>query len=561
MADFNFLQTQKQVQTQSQILSQRQIQLLNLIGMNSLELRDEIYSAADRNPALEITKDAFLEGTKGVKRSHTDRRISTVRTGKTGARGKEEADAFQKILESAPDETETLQEHLKAQLNMMNDARLSKEQQSFCLKLIENLDENGHHFLAPESLLEKGNPLHTPEFLKKALTVVQNLDPAGCGTKDFQESLLVQAKGKIGEHRDEASSLVLFILNGHLDLISPPEAEKAVKKMAKFAKEQEKLSFLKPEEILDKSLISEENAEHAISFIKALNPFPASSFGKKQTQFVQSDAIVSIEEGELEHEDFERGLITGVDIKGNKKASDEKREMPAEEEHEMQADKEPVSFQAPSHFRVRLLKDSVPSVALSDSFSKTEEDFNGLKKQAVSFLELLEIRDRALLKTFSTLVSLQKEFFVYGPEKLRPLTRKQLAEITGVHESTISRFADSKYIRTDFGTFPVKYFFSSGVKSVAKEKKLPKEENTASAGAISPARQDSTTETVSSAETVSSSVVKIEIKKILEENKNQQKKLSDQKIADILNERGIKIARRTVAKYRDQLNIESSYGR
>ena len=114
-----------------------------------------------------------------------------------------------------------------------------------------------------------------------------------------------------------------------------------------------------------------------------------------------------------------------------------------------------------------------------------------------------------------------------------------------VHESTVSRMAESKFLRCEWGTFPVKYFFSKALVSTKPKtnKKNEKKE----------------IETV--AENISTDNVKIEIEKILKAQKPGEKKLSDQKIADILAGKGIKIARRTVSKYRAQLNIASSYER
>lgn len=514
MADLQFQQSQRQVQRQSQILSQKQIQVLNLIAMNSLELRDEIYKAVDENPALEIVDDPFLQGINKVKNSRADRRIDLVHTGKTSARGVEASDNFQKLLESSPDERETLKEHLLGQLRV---SRLKPEEKELCEKLIENLDQNGFHFLAPESLLEKSNPLHTDSFLKNCISIVQKFDPVGTCVKNLEEGLLVQA-----EQKSDCPPLAEFILKGHLELISPPDPEKALKKLLAFVKEQEKMAFLREDEILKKELLTPENVKEAISFIKTLNPFPASAFDTKQTIFIQSDFVVTTENGFLEKDDFEAGLVKGS-------TSD-------------------LENAAPFYFRVRLLKDAMPKVTIAPSFAAVDEkntdstrtgdassqnaDFMSYKRNATDFLESIEFRDKAVLKTFSTLVSLQKDFFAFGPEKLKPLTRKHLSEITGVHESTISRFASSKYVRTAWGTFPLSYFFSSWGST-----------------------------TTSTAENTSSTVIKLEIKKILEEHKNDNKKLSDQKIADILEERGIKIARRTVAKYRDSLNISSSYDR
>lgn len=122
------------------------------------------------------------------------------------------------------------------------------------------------------------------------------------------------------------------------------------------------------------------------------------------------------------------------------------------------------------------------------------------------------------------IVGYQEEFFLTGDEtKLRPMILKDIAEITNLDISTVSRVANSKYVQTEFGTIKLKYFFSESI-------------------------------TTESGEEVSTR----EVKKILEgivENENKSKPLSDQRLTEMLKEKGYNIARRTVAKYREQLNI------
>jgi RNA polymerase sigma-54 factor len=126
--------------------------------------------------------------------------------------------------------------------------------------------------------------------------------------------------------------------------------------------------------------------------------------------------------------------------------------------------------------------------------------------------------------TMEAIINYQKEYFRDGDEKkLKPMILKDIADITNLDISTISRVANSKYIQTHFGIFPLKYFFSEGLQTDAGEE-----------------------------------VSTREIKKILEEcieKEEKRKPLTDEKLADILKEKGYHIARRTVAKYREQLDI------
>jgi RNA polymerase sigma-54 factor len=133
------------------------------------------------------------------------------------------------------------------------------------------------------------------------------------------------------------------------------------------------------------------------------------------------------------------------------------------------------------------------------------------------------------------LVQRQREFFEKGPGFIKPMTRKQMADELSLHESTISRITgkkNGKFLRCEWGVFPLSYFFNSGLKTSTENE-------------------------------LSSETIKFKIQEIIAENreKNPAENLSDSKLTSILNEQGIKIARRTVAKYRAQLGIENSYNR
>ena len=123
----------------------------------------------------------------------------------------------------------------------------------------------------------------------------------------------------------------------------------------------------------------------------------------------------------------------------------------------------------------------------------------------------------------------QKDFFLNGPRYLKGLTMQEVAAAIGVHEATVSRIAASKYIETDYGIYPIRAIFSNKVEST-------------------------------DGENYSKNAVKEIISEIISSN-TTGKPLSDQKISDILAERGIKAARRTVSKYRHELDIESSFTR
>jgi len=155
--------------------------------------------------------------------------------------------------------------------------------------------------------------------------------------------------------------------------------------------------------------------------------------------------------------------------------------------------------------------------------SKDQKEALTFVKQKIDsarwFIDALKQRQNTLLITMNAIINYQREYFIEGEEtKLRPMILKDIADITGLDISTISRVANSKYIQTNFGIFPLKYFFSEGMQTESGEE-----------------------------------VSTREIKKILQDcigNENKRKPLTDDSLAGILQEKGYHIARRTVAKYR-----------
>lgn len=194
--------------------------------------------------------------------------------------------------------------------------------------------------------------------------------------------------------------------------------------------------------------------------------------------------------------------------------------------------------------QMALNRDAVPLVEIDPIYREMQSELKKASKKedksaykylkeklanAESLMNQLDARASTLERTGAVLMNKQRDFFLYGPLYLKGLTMKEVADEVGVHEATISRVAASKYIDTDFGIFPIRYLFASKTRS-------------------------------ESGEDVSKNAIKEMIKNIIEENKTE-KALSDQKLADMLEEKGIKIARRTVAKYRKELNIDSSFER
>ncbi|RYE22716.1 MAG: RNA polymerase sigma-54 factor, partial [Sphingobacteriales bacterium] len=140
------------------------------------------------------------------------------------------------------------------------------------------------------------------------------------------------------------------------------------------------------------------------------------------------------------------------------------------------------------------------------------------------FIDAIKQRQQTLLKTMNAIMHYQYEYFLTGDErKLRPMILKDIADKIEMDISTVSRVANSKYVQTEFGTFLLKSFFSEAIQTESGEEVSNKE-----------------------------------VKKILEDcigNEDKKRPLADEKLTEILKERGYNIARRTVAKYREQMNI------
>ena len=300
-----------------------------------------------------------------------------------------------------------------------------------------------------------------------ALAIIQAMDPAGVGASDWRESLILQAKDKglKGKELKIFSELVLDCLDNL--------------RQGKTA-------------AIAKQLRTDEEEILALSdFLKTLTPFPGREYSSEWDQYITPDISIK-KEGEV--------------------------------------------------LRLRINSDALPSVELDPEYTemlselkkdRDNKDASRFLKEKISSAESLiaqlEARTTALEKLGAMLMDKQKDFFLYGPLHLKGLTMKEAAEIIGVHEATVSRIANSKYIDTDWGIYPIRSLFSNTVESA-------------------------------DGQNISKNAVKEMIRKIISENETG-KPLSDQKISDILKERGITAARRTVSKYRKELNIDSSFER
>ena len=188
-------------------------------------------------------------------------------------------------------------------------------------------------------------------------------------------------------------------------------------------------------------------------------------------------------------------------------------------------------------YHVFLNDANLPRLKLSKAYQEIARDkkkFDGENKEFISnklnsanwMIQAIEQRRQTMLKVMNYIVERQREFFEKGVQYLKPLTLREVAEVINMHESTVSRVTNEKFVQTPRGVLPLKFFFSSGLSTTAGED-------------------------------VSARGIKAQIQKLVADE-DPKHPLTDQAIVNILKESGVQIARRTVAKYRDQLGVLSA---
>ena len=188
-------------------------------------------------------------------------------------------------------------------------------------------------------------------------------------------------------------------------------------------------------------------------------------------------------------------------------------------------------------YHVFLNDANLPRLKLSRAYQEIARDkkkFDGENKEFISnklnsanwMIQAIEQRRQTMLKVMNYIVDRQREFFEKGVQYLKPLTLREVAEVISMHESTVSRVTNEKYVQTPRGVLPLKFFFSSGLSTA-------------------------------DGEDVSARGIKAQIEKLVQDE-DPKHPLTDQAIVNILKEGGVQIARRTVAKYRDQLGVLSA---
>lgn len=469
---------QQLTQKLEQRLSPQQIQLMKLLQVPTMELDQRIKQEIEENPALEEGTDEVEDEFDNQEDDYDDDSDGNDEFDLSDYLDDDVADYKTQTNNSSKDDEErviplsgeqSFQEKLTEQLHLLD---LDDKQFTIADVLIGNLDESGYLNRDLEAIVDDLafalNVDTTEQEVEEILLLIQELDPAGVGARNLQECLLLQIKRK--QDGDIVRYTAKKILENHFEEFTKKHYEKIAKKLE----------------------IEDEDLKEAIDEILRLNPKPGGSMREtaKNYQQIIPDFMLFENDGRLELSINGRNA---PELKVSKDYESMLRSY-AEGAKSSKADKEAVTF-------VRQKLDS-----------------------AKWFIDAIKQRQQTLLLTMDAIRHYQEAYFLTGDEtKLKPMILKDIADMVGLDISTISRVANSKYVQTNFGIYPLKYFFSESLSTDSGEE-----------------------------------VSTREVKKILSdaiEGEDKRNPLTDEKLMELLNEKGYNIARRTVAKYREQLNL------
>lgn len=467
------------VQTLSQKLSPQQIQFIKLLQIPTVELDTRIEEELESNPALEEGADDQDEQTDN--NDELDEKSDSV---------EDEDISFEEYLHddysgykmqgdgNNPDDEDkempiatstSLNDQLMDQLGFL---KLDERQKKIGEQLIGSIENDGYIRRDLEAIINdlafSMNIETDVDEIEEILRKIQTFDPPGIAARNLQECLLLQLERKV-DHAPEAELAIRIIEDCFADF-TKKHYDKIIKKL---------------------NIEDEEELKDAINFITKLNPKPGGASGELvKTQYLIPDFLLTNDNGKLE---------------------------------------------------LTLNSRNAPELKISKSYSEMMDTYDKSKKKdkklretatfvkqkldaAKWFIDAIKQRQQTLLNTMRSIVNFQYDFFNTGDEaKLRPMILKDIANDINMDISTVSRVANSKSVQTEFGIYPLKYFFSEGIST-------------------------------DSGDDVSSREVKQQLKNFIDDE-DKKKPLSDDKLEKLLKQKGYNIARRTVAKYREQLNI------
>ena len=463
---------------QKQILTPGLVQMVSVLALNRLELREMINQEIMANPVLEevaeegtaaesYTDEAFLKKeTEKVPETEGANPFDEfdfgsfftqyLDTGAERASSGEHEDiekpSFDKFLSSPS----SLTDHLAWQLSV---SISTEEVRKIAESIIGNLDENGYLTATLDEIAQQGN--YSMEDVEEALTMVQEFDPAGVAARDLTECLLLQLKIV-----DPQNTLAQQIIMDHLKLLQNNQLKDVAR------------TLNRPIELV----------KRAVDVIKRLDPKPGLRYNKTEPRLVEPDVQFRKVDGEWQV------FINDDDL--------------------------PQLRLSPTYRRL-LARDA----ADRDVRSYVKERFTA----AIQLMKNIEQRKHTIVRVCNSILRRQGEFLDYGPDHLKPMMIKEVAEEVGVHPSTVSRAVANKYVHTPQGVLELRTFFSESVNGPQGSE-------------------------------MSLASLKRRVKQMIEEEDTAHP-LTDEQITKKLSGEGIHVTRRTVAKYREDLRIPSTHRR
>ena len=475
-------------------INPRLYQAMDLLYMPLLDLQQHLKQELLNNPFLDMVEgdvEEQVEERKDEKEQEQDDEIDweeiLLNGFETGGRREEyeEREYYEPVSVDTPE----LGDHLHDQLTLL---RLSERELLLGEEIIGNVSDEGYLECSLDDIVHslndfmreggawEGEEPYSEDEAERMLRVIQGFDPAGIAARDLRECILLQLRDGV------VQDLVKETGEGE-----PPQAEVDERLAASLAyrivdQYFDQLINHRWSEISKELSITPRDVQDAADDVAKLDPKPGLKYASHGDNYIIPDLIVEKIEGE---------------------------------------------------YLVFLNDTSLPRLKLSKTYrdiAKDKKKFQGENKEFISnklnsanwMIQAIEQRRQTMLKVMNFIVDRQRDFFDKGVQYLKPLTLREVAEVIDMHESTVSRVTNEKFVQTPRGVFPLKFFFSSGL---------------------------STT----SGEDVSARGIKAQIEKLVNEE-DPAHPLTDQAIVNILKDDGIQIARRTVAKYRDQLGVLSA---
>jgi RNA polymerase sigma-54 factor len=486
--------------TQRQVLTPSLVQMVSVLALNKLELRDMINGELVENPVLEeLDESAETMDERSGREGDRERSAEDVAGADAGAKdpfdevdfgsyfqdyldpgyrtGSNLEDLDRPSFEQFLSRPSTLSDHLLWQLgsiSLRTDVRKAAE------AIVGNLNEDGYLTASDAELAEAvfgdaAVDAERAQCLAKAFAVIAELDPVGVGARDLRECLLRQIEALRGELEDDGGAgvensatleLARLVVDKHLALLQRKDMRELVRLCRRPAEE----------------------VQAAVEAIRRLEPRPGQRYNAISTRLIEPDVAF----------------------------------VKRDEEYE-----------------VVMNEEDLPTLRLNAGYRKMLRE-KGLQrdvreyvkeryKSAIQLLRNIEQRKNTILRTCESIVRRQHDFLEKGVEGLRPMMIKEVAEEIGVHPSTVSRAVANKYVHTAQGVYELRFFFSEGVNGPeGGDVPLP--------------------------------LLKRRVKKLIDEE-DPGKPWTDDYLAAELQRQGINVTRRTVAKYREDLRIPSTHQR